>query len=271
MKYDLEKLKEKNPLASVIQEITDCKIFSDDPDGRYLKCEELPELRIDPEAGRWYQGEKRGDVINWLMEYFAWSFIKSAEYLENRAKRPEIERNKLDLLAEKPQVKNKDVQPSVLVDNAREWPLGHEGERGWSSPYPGTWVYDDPLGHITDARLQKALPLLDGFPRSVIDNLVLFGLSGRAGLATAQYGLLTGIPTNFVQAIGWLFVCGGCYVEFDDFVEYYYPVLSKNKIELVEFDDTYCPDCVKKYMRWHKGRVLLVAYLADNYPKDCWL
>jgi hypothetical protein len=270
MKYDIEKLKEKNPLASVIQEVAGYQFLCDDPDGRYLRCVDVPDLRIDQESQRWYLGGDSGDVINWLRDRLAWQFLKAAEYLESRSKRSEPERVKLDILTEKPEEKSKPKKEPVF-EETREWPPGHEGERGWSSSYPGAWTYKDPLGHIVDARIKKALVLLEGFPRGVIDDLVLFGASGRAGQGKLQYGLLAGIPTNFVQAMGHIYICGGCYEELDDFCEYYYPLLYENKKEFVEFDDIYCQDCVKKYMRWHKGRVLLSGYLADNYPDDRWL
>lgn len=276
MKADIQDLKNKNPVHSVMEECAGLRFALAD-DGERLVSVSDPRLTVDKDAGKFFFTSKdgrdlSGDVIAWLQFEFSWSFRQCLVYLGNRAKLPEAQRTAWAGLLKPPQEKREpsDFEKKVQMNFAD----------GQADP-------DDRLERLLSLRETHEAHILlqDWWGKGGFEGLLKkyhFGLVGEWSSFPNIFQRLEGSGLEYR-------LCAHCLGEFDGWSVGYLkqnffqeewegpsvPVegsgeraMYEAERRLFEGSQLYCVDCYEKFKRWDKGfRLLSVAMLIDERRK----
>jgi hypothetical protein len=240
---DLKALKLENSLANVVHESGEALVW--DTKAELWRGKQLSDLEINPRTDRYRLGSEVGDVFEWLMRRFGWTFGQAVAYLVNRSKLPTDQRLKLS--------------PDEML---KEPPRSIPSEKPWiEQPKKAQFgVFDDPA-------LRAAFQLGVDYPGGGIQNY--FQVHNFITIIRE----VSWIPTQFIPFIGLLASeeCGFCLEELIDSSEIGEMFLAVDPwgsdIKIQNTEGYYCRDCVEKFIRWHKAFMLLADWVRRREEK----
>jgi hypothetical protein len=231
---DLKALKRAN---SIHQVITECGIpLVQDQAAGIWRGRDDRSLEVNAELGRFAWGDKKGDVLDFLMDHFGWSFGQAINYLRNRGQLP----------------------AGTVITPAPEG--DHLAGQGGNGAFEWGELAGEDLAKLVldDWRVREALELGRDYPRDGFAHFV-----GRTDWISFihEYQWL---PYEFIPVIGFLFdnFCEMCYCDLSEWQDEGKAFRGLEAIgdSVVISPEVYCGECCQRVLRWRRGFDLLIDW-----------